>query len=223
MSLSARCAAVAACALLAAAAAQAGDFTAKAQVTRVIDGDTIVVRLANGRSEHVRVLGIDTPEVGDVLGRAGDRRDAPARRRQARHARRRRDAGHARPLRPAARLRLAPGRKGPRLPARRGRLREEVRLRPAVQAPERRTSTPRRSRTARASGAAATQASLARRSPSGNCHPSYKGACLDPNASDYDCAGGSGNGPKYTGPVRVVGPDDFGLDRDGDGYACEDS
>jgi hypothetical protein len=55
-----------------------------------------------------------------------------------------------------------------------------------------------------------------------NCHPSYKGACLDPNASDYDCAGGSGNGPKYTGPVQVVGPDDFDLDRDGDGYACED-
>ena len=55
----------------------------------------------------------------------------------------------------------------------------------------------------------------------GNCHPSYKGACLDPKASDYDCAGGSGNGPKYTGPVRVVGPDVFGLDADGDGYGCE--
>jgi hypothetical protein len=55
----------------------------------------------------------------------------------------------------------------------------------------------------------------------GNCHPSYQGACLNPNASDYDCAGGSGNGPYYTGPVRVVGPDEFGLDGDGDGYACE--
>jgi hypothetical protein len=54
-----------------------------------------------------------------------------------------------------------------------------------------------------------------------SCHPSYTGACLDPNASDYDCAGGSGNGPKYTGPVRVTGPDDYDLDRDGDGYACE--
>ena len=58
--------------------------------------------------------------------------------------------------------------------------------------------------------------------PSGaSCHPSYVGACLDPGASDYDCAGGSGNGPRYTGPVRVVGPDDFGLDADGDGRACE--
>lgn len=56
----------------------------------------------------------------------------------------------------------------------------------------------------------------------GNCHPSYKGACLDPSVSDYDCAGGSGNGPGYVkGPIRVVGPDDYGLDRDGDGVACE--
>jgi hypothetical protein len=36
-------------------------------------------------------------------------------------------------------------------------------------------------------------------------------------ASDYDCAGGSGNGPKYTGPVRVTGSDPYDLDRDGDG------
>jgi uncharacterized low-complexity protein len=53
------------------------------------------------------------------------------------------------------------------------------------------------------------------------CHPSYKGACLDPKASDYDCLGGSGNGPKYTGRVRVVGPDVFRLDADGDGWGCE--
>jgi hypothetical protein len=53
------------------------------------------------------------------------------------------------------------------------------------------------------------------------CHPSYKGACLDPRASDYDCIGGSGNGPRYTGRVRVVGPDVFRLDADGDGWGCE--
>lgn len=52
------------------------------------------------------------------------------------------------------------------------------------------------------------------------CHPSYSG-CLDPDASDYDCAGGSGNGPKYTGPVRVLGYDEFDLDRDNDGWGCE--
>jgi resuscitation-promoting factor RpfB len=57
--------------------------------------------------------------------------------------------------------------------------------------------------------------------PAPTCHPSYVGACLDPNASDYDCLGGSGNGPKYTGRVTVVGPDVFDLDRDGDGIGCE--
>ena len=53
------------------------------------------------------------------------------------------------------------------------------------------------------------------------CDPSYEGACLDPGAGDYDCAGGSGNGPNYTGVVTVVGDDHFGLDRDGDGIGCE--
>jgi hypothetical protein len=52
------------------------------------------------------------------------------------------------------------------------------------------------------------------------CDPNYTGACLDPSASDYDCEGGSGNGPRYTGRVRVVGSDHFGLDRDGDGVGC---
>ena len=53
------------------------------------------------------------------------------------------------------------------------------------------------------------------------CHPSYEGACLDPASYDYDCEGGSGDGPGYTGAVRVVGDDPFALDRDGDGWACE--
>jgi hypothetical protein len=76
-----------------------------------------------------------------------------------------------------------------------------------------------------ASAAAPTGASKAKQpgTSSHPCDPSYKGACLNPAASDYDCAGGSGDGPYYTGPVRVVGPDHFGLDRDGDGYACENS
>jgi hypothetical protein len=54
------------------------------------------------------------------------------------------------------------------------------------------------------------------------CDPNYSGACLDPNSPDYDCAGGSGDGPDYTGRVEVVGDDHFDLDRDGDGVACED-
>jgi hypothetical protein len=53
------------------------------------------------------------------------------------------------------------------------------------------------------------------------CDPSYEGACLDPSASDYDCEGGSGDGPEYTGTVTVVGDDHFDLDRDGDGVGCQ--
>ena len=54
------------------------------------------------------------------------------------------------------------------------------------------------------------------------CDRNYSGRCLRPNVSDYDCAGGSGNGPYYVrGPFRVVGYDHYGLDSDDDGVACE--
>jgi hypothetical protein len=68
-----------------------------------------------------------------------------------------------------------------------------------------------------AAAAAATSAPAAKQ----RCHPSYKLKCLDPRASDYDCIGGSGNGPKYTGLVKVVGRDVFRLDADHDGWGCE--
>lgn len=69
-------------------------------------------------------------------------------------------------------------------------------------------------RTAEAEEASTEQASS-------ECDPNYSGACLDPYASDYDCEGGSGNGPDYTGEVTVVGVDHYGLDADGDGIGCE--
>ncbi|TAH31686.1 hypothetical protein EYC59_06485 [Candidatus Saccharibacteria bacterium] len=56
---------------------------------------------------------------------------------------------------------------------------------------------------------------------SSSCDPNYSGACV-PIASDVDCAGGSGNGPAYVqGPVRVIGSDIYGLDRDHNGIGCE--
>jgi hypothetical protein len=55
--------------------------------------------------------------------------------------------------------------------------------------------------------------------PSNNCTPGYS-PCLPP-ASDYDCLGGTGDGPAYTGFVRVTGSDPYGLDADGDGVGCE--
>ncbi|WP_251053534.1 G5 domain-containing protein [Microbacterium sp. ISL-59] len=57
--------------------------------------------------------------------------------------------------------------------------------------------------------------------PANDCHSSYAGVCV-PIASDVDCEGGSGNGPAYArGPLQVVGPDVYDLDRDGDGIACD--
>lgn len=40
--------------------------------------------------------------------------------------------------------------------------------------------------------------------------------------TDYDCFGGSGDGPMYVhGPFPLTGPDIYGLDADHDGMACE--
>ncbi len=52
-----------------------------------------------------------------------------------------------------------------------------------------------------------------------SCDPHYSGRV--PIASDVDCAGGSGNGPAYTGYTTVIGSDIYDLDSDGDGQACE--
>jgi hypothetical protein len=74
---------------------------------------------------------------------------------------------------------------------------------------------------ARAEGEEREQVESEESEEASECDPNYSGACLDPYASDYDCAGGSGDGPEYTGPVTVVGEDHYGLDSDGDGAGCE--
>jgi micrococcal nuclease len=54
------------------------------------------------------------------------------------------------------------------------------------------------------------------------CHGSYTGFCLTVGSGDWDCFGGSGDGPNYVPvTIHVVGSDEFGLDRDGDGLACD--
>lgn len=56
--------------------------------------------------------------------------------------------------------------------------------------------------------------------PEQSCTAGYD-PCLPP-ASDYDCGGGSGNGPEYAyETVRVTGSDPYDLDSDGDGFGCE--
>jgi hypothetical protein len=55
--------------------------------------------------------------------------------------------------------------------------------------------------------------------PVQSCTPGYS-PCLAP-ASDYDCSGGTGDGPEYSGQVSVSGSDPYDLDADGDGIGCE--
>jgi hypothetical protein len=53
-----------------------------------------------------------------------------------------------------------------------------------------------------------------------DCTPGYS-PCIPPGP-DVDCAGGSGNGPRYVqGPVQVTGSDRYHLDANGDGVGCE--
>ncbi|WP_299057325.1 PASTA domain-containing protein [uncultured Nocardioides sp.] len=56
--------------------------------------------------------------------------------------------------------------------------------------------------------------------PPEDCTSGYD-PCLAP-MTDYDCAGGEGDGPGYIdGPVYIEGSDPYELDNDGDGVACE--
>lgn len=54
-----------------------------------------------------------------------------------------------------------------------------------------------------------------------DCTPGYD-PCLPDYGDDYDCAGGIGDGPYYSGKVNVQrGMDIYGLDRDETGLGCE--
>jgi endonuclease YncB( thermonuclease family) len=209
-------------ALVAVAAAGAGRFDRQGTVTHVVDGDTIDVRLAGGRLERVRVLGIDTPERGTCW--AAEATAATSRLAQGKAVALVGDATQDtrdRYGRLLAYVSLPGGRDlGVELVA--GGFAK-------VYVYSRAFERLRRYETAQARGKAKGLWKCGTPSPKpkgktagGNCHPSYAGACLDPSASDYDCAGGSGNGPLYVaGPVEVVGPDVFRLDGNGDGVGCE--
>ena len=56
-----------------------------------------------------------------------------------------------------------------------------------------------------------------------NCTPGYSPCLVYHGGADYDCYGGTGDGPYYTMPgvtYTVTGPDPYDLDR-GDGKGCE--
>jgi hypothetical protein len=61
-------------------------------------------------------------------------------------------------------------------------------------------------------------------SPQPNCSSGYSPCLVFHGGADYDCYGGSGNGPYYTEPgvvYTVSGSDPYGLDADNDGLGCE--
>lgn len=124
--------------------------------------------------------------------------------------------------RDAARTVLVTARKGlrsaeGRLASAKSSQRSLVRRLVALEAREQREAAQEATRLAREEE---EQAEEAEEELASECHPSYN-PCLDPYSSDYDCAGGSGDGPDYTGTVEVIGPDVYGLDDDGDGIGCE--
>jgi hypothetical protein len=94
----------------------------------------------------------------------------------------------------------------------------------AVQASAARVAAARAASQAAASAsAAAARAAQAPPPDSGgasDCTPGYS-PCI-PLGPDVDCAGGSGNGPRFVqGPIEVTGSDPYRLDADHDGVGCE--
>jgi micrococcal nuclease len=209
------------CLIAAAVAASAqpagtGAFTLNGTVTYVVDGDTLSVRLDNGRRERVRLIGIDTPERGDCLsgratgaarGLADDQRvvlrgDATQDTRD-RYGRllayawvRGRDVGFQQVASGLARVyvydrpfqRLSAYRRAEAL----GRVKPQNVWRGCAVAPPPPTALPR-----------------------ANCDASYPTVCIPPPPPDLDCAQ-----VPFTG-FAVHGLDPHGFDGDGDGVGCE--
>ncbi len=93
---------------------------------------------------------------------------------------------------------------------------------PTTTTPRATTTTRRPTTTTRKATPTTRRATPTTAAPARNCDPAYPDACLHDGIGDYDCAGGSGNGPNYVeGPIRVLPPDPFDLDRNGDGVGCE--
>ena len=204
-----------------ASATTSDDFTQRGVVTKVVDGDTVWVRLAGGKSEKVRLIGVDAAERGACFAT-----QATARARQlalSKPVTLRGDGTQAtrdRYGRLLAYVWIPGGRDlGYQLIA--GGFAKVYSTSNPFQRLSAYRSAESHARSARAGSWKACAATTIRPvvptpAPAGNCHPSYT-PCL-PVTGDLDCADVRALG---VAPVRVTGSDPYRLDGDGDGYGCE--
>lgn len=191
-----------------------GAFTYRGTVTRVVDGDTLDVRLASGTRERIRLIGIDTPETGACYA--------------AKASARARQLALSKPV-------VLKGDATQDTRDRYGRLLAYVWLPGGkdlgyqlvaggdakvyvFRKPFQRLSAYRSAEASAKQGSIGQWSACGRpvESTPGNCHPSYS-PCL-PIVGDLDCADIRAMG---VAPVRVLGSDPYRLDGDNDGYGCE--
>jgi micrococcal nuclease len=200
--------------VVAAQPAAHGRYTLRGTVSYVVDGDTLSVSLAGGRTERVRLIGIDTPEVGQCLARSatatargwataqqvvlrGDGTQAT----RDRYGRLLayvwlpggRDLGFRMIAQGLARVYVYGGRPFERLGAYR-----------------------RAEQIGRSRGANVWRGCGTASPPRGRCDGSYPTVCIPPYPPDLDCA----EIPYSNFTVR--GNDPHGFDGDGDSVGCED-
>jgi micrococcal nuclease len=195
------------------ATAPSGAFVLHGTVARVVDGDTVHVNVG-GRDEKVRLIGIDTPEVGQC---GAAKATALARRiAQGRAVTLVGDATQATRDRYGRLLAYVWIQKGPDLGYQqlaRGYARVYVYDKPFRRLPAyRRAEQIGRARPDsiwRSCSAATTPP------PQKNCDPSYPTVCIPPPPPDLDCAD-----IPYKN-FRVLPPDPHHFDGDHDGIGCE--
>ena len=209
---------VAFAAMTLAGAADAGTFTKRGTVVRVIDGDTLVAKLPSGKRERVRLIGIDTPELSPAEcygARAKSRarklalwkrvvlkgdstqatRDKYGRLLAYVWLPRGRDLGH----------RLVSG----------GFARVYVYDRPFKRVGVYRKAEDGASAADRGLWGACGTTGGSTAPPPPECDPSYPDFCIPPPPPDLDCADVSGSN------FTVVGKDPHGFDGNDDGVGCE--
>ena len=197
--------------------AREGTFTYRGTVTSVVDGDTLRVRLVNGRSERVRLIGIDTPERGVCL--AAQATSRARRLAGGRHVVLRGDATQDTRDRYGRLLAyaLVGGRDVGYQMVASGLARVYVYDRPFQRlSAYRRAEKAGRARPLNVwSGCGAPVTPPPAAQPRTSCDPSYPTVCIPPPPPDLDCA----DVPHRNFAVR--GPDPHRFDGEGDGLGCE--